>query len=128
MIELDHLAVAGETLAEAVAHVEDALGVEMAAGGVHVEMGTHNRLLSLGPGMYLEAIAVDPAARGPDRPRWFDLDRFQGRPRLCELDRPHLGPCRDARRGAGGARRADPAQPRPLRLDDGNSGDRPAAL
>lgn len=82
-IELDHLAVAGETLDEAAAHVEEALGVSLAPGGVHVEMGTHNRLLSLGPGIYLEAIAVNPGARSPDRPRWFDLDRFAGRPRLA---------------------------------------------
>ncbi len=83
MIEIDHLAVAGETLDEAVAHVEATLGVALEPGGVHVEMGTHNRLLSLGPGMYLEAIAINPAAKAPQRPRWFDLDRFEGRPRLA---------------------------------------------
>ena len=58
--------VAGETLAEAAAHVEKALGVALSPGGVHVEMGTHNRLLSLGPGLYLEAIAVNPDARAPE--------------------------------------------------------------
>ncbi len=82
VLTLDHLAVAGETLEAAVAHVEAALGVPMAGGGVHVEMGTHNRLLSLGPGIYLEAIAVNPEAAHPERPRWFDLDRFAGPPRL----------------------------------------------
>jgi hypothetical protein len=82
VLTLDHIAVAGETLAEAVAHVEDALGVVMAPGGVHVEMGTHNRLLALGPGLYLEAIAVNPEAAHPARPRWFDLDRFLGPARL----------------------------------------------
>lgn len=83
MIELDHIAVAGETLEEAVAHVEACLGVPLDTGGVHVEMGTHNRLLSLGPGIYLEAIAINPEARSPERPRWFDLDRFEGAPRLA---------------------------------------------
>ncbi len=82
MIELDHIAVAGETLEAAVAHVEACLGVPLDPGGVHMEMGTHNRLLSLGPGVYLEAIAVNPEARSPERPRWFDLDRFEGAPRL----------------------------------------------
>lgn len=82
VLTLDHIAVAGETLDAAVAHVEETLGVAMAPGGVHVEMGTHNRLLSLGPGLYLEAIAVDPGAAHPERPRWFDLDRFSGPPRL----------------------------------------------
>ncbi len=82
MLVLDHIAVAGETLEDAIDHVEKALGVTMEPGGVHVEMGTHNRLLSLGPGLYLEAIAIDPEATHPDRPRWFDLDRFSGAPRL----------------------------------------------
>ncbi len=52
-------------------------------------MGTHNRLLSLGD-LYLEVIAVNPAAPPPGRPRWFDLDRFSGPPRLttwiCRCD------------------------------------------
>ena len=81
-LEFDHLAIAGETLEAATAHVEEALGVTLEPGGVHVEMGTHNRLLSLGPGVYLEAIAVNPEARSPECPRWFDLDRFSGAPRL----------------------------------------------
>ncbi len=81
-LEFDHLAVAGETLEAATAHVEKCLGLTLEPGGVHVEMGTHNRLLSLGPGMYLEAIAVNPDAAHPGRPRWFDLDRFSGAPRL----------------------------------------------
>jgi len=79
---LDHIAIAGETLEAAAAHVEAVLGVPLQAGGVHVEMGTHNRLLSLGPGVYLEAIAVNPDAAHPERPRWFNLDGFAGPPRL----------------------------------------------
>jgi hypothetical protein len=53
----------------------------MAGGGKHPLMGTHNRLLSLGD-LYLEVIAVDPGAPSPGRPRWFDMDRFTGPPRL----------------------------------------------
>ena len=37
-------------------------------------MGTHNRLLRLGPRAYLEVIAVEPGVPPPPRPRWFDLD------------------------------------------------------
>jgi hypothetical protein len=44
-------------------------------------MGTHNRLLSLGPEEYLEVIAIDPDAPSPPHPRWFDLARFAGAPR-----------------------------------------------
>jgi hypothetical protein len=80
-LRLDHLAVSAATLAEGVAAVEAALGVTMAGGGEHPLMGTHNRLLSLGD-LYLEVIAINPAAPPPGRPRWFDLDHFTGPPRL----------------------------------------------
>ncbi len=80
-MRLDHLAVAAGSLAEGVAAVEAALGMPLAGGGQHLTMGTHNRLLGLGD-EYLEVIAVDPSLPAPGRPRWFDLDRFQGPPRL----------------------------------------------
>ncbi|WP_270730872.1 VOC family protein [Shimia sp. Alg240-R146] len=81
-MELDHLAVAGESLEEAVAHVEEALGVAMGPGGQHAHFGTHNQLIGLGDGLYLEAIAVDPAVGELPYARWFDLDRFEGVPKL----------------------------------------------
>lgn len=80
-LALDHIAVAAGTLAEGVAWVEDRLGIAMAGGGQHPRMGTHNRLAGMGE-LYLEAIAVDPGAAAPAHPRWFDLDRFTGPPRL----------------------------------------------
>lgn len=90
MITLDHLAVLGETREAAAAHVESALSVEMQPGGAHDVFHTHNRLLGLAEGLYLEAIAVDPEAPAPARPRWFDLDRFSSAPRLgnwiCRCD------------------------------------------
>ncbi len=79
---LDHLAVAGETLEAAVAHVEETLGVKMASGGQHAHFGTHNQLLGLADGLYLEAISIDPAVDDLGYARWFDLDRFCGAPRL----------------------------------------------
>ena len=82
MLELDHLAVAGKSLAEATAHCEAALGVPLQPGGEHAVFHTHNRLLGLEEGLYLEAIAINPDAPRPDRPRWFDLDRFEGPARL----------------------------------------------
>ena len=82
MMRLDHLAVSAGDLGTGSAWLEDRLGVPLAPGGRHDLMGTHNRLLSLGPDVYLEVIAVDPQATTPGRPRWFDLDRFAGGPRL----------------------------------------------
>jgi hypothetical protein len=81
MMRLDHLAVSALTLEEGVAAVEAALGVALAPGGKHAHMATHNRPLALGD-IYLEVIAPDPAAPRPAWPRWFDLDRFTGPPRL----------------------------------------------
>ena len=77
-MQLDHLAVAAMTLEEAAAHIEAALGLALQPGGAHPQFGTHNRLMGLGAGLYLEAIAIDPDAPAPDRPRWFDLDRLSG--------------------------------------------------
>ena len=82
MLEFDHIAVSGETLDAASEAVEAALGVSMQPGGAHDVFHTHNRLLGLEDGLYLEAIAINPEAPAPARPRWFDLDRFRGPPRL----------------------------------------------
>lgn len=79
---LDHLAIAAETLEAGTRYAEDMLGVPLCEGGHHAAMGTHNRLLSLGPDLYLEVIAIDPDAPTPDRARWFGLDTFKGAPRL----------------------------------------------
>ena len=81
-IHLDHLVIAARDLAEGSAWLEAVLGVPMSGGGRHEAMGTHNRLLSLGSGRYLEVIAIDPEASAPSRPRWFDLDSAGLRNRL----------------------------------------------
>lgn len=90
MMELDHIAIAGGSLSEATEFVENRLGIQMQAGGEHDVFCTHNTLLGLEDGLYLEAIAINPMAPRPDRPRWFDLDRFAGTPRLtnwiCRCD------------------------------------------
>ena len=83
-IRFDHLVVAARALAEGVAWVESRLGVPMGHGGKHELMGTHNRLLSLGPGRFLEVIAIDPEAAPPGRPRWFDLDSPPMQERLAK--------------------------------------------
>jgi len=89
-MHIDHIAVAGATLAEATDAVESALGVALQPGGQHDLFATHNRLLGLANGFYIEAIAIDPSAPTPARPRWFDLDDFTGPARLtnwiCRTD------------------------------------------
>jgi len=80
---LDHIIVAAATLDEGARWVERELGVAMVPGGKHALMGTHNRLLALGKGVYLEVIAIDPEAPAPKRPRWLALDSPAMRSRLA---------------------------------------------
>ena len=82
-LRLDHLVISARTLDEGTQYVADTLGVAPAGGGAHPLMRTHNRLLNLWDGVYLEVIAVDPQAAamsdaaadgGTPRPRLFALD------------------------------------------------------
>jgi hypothetical protein len=71
---IDHIIVTAASLEAGAAFVQQALGVEPQTGGRHPRMGTHNLLLRLGDALFLEVIAIDPAAAHPGRPRWFGLD------------------------------------------------------
>jgi hypothetical protein len=73
-IELDHLVVAATDLESGEAWLRDRLGVPLSAGGQHEGRGTHNKLLQLGSGTYLELIAADPTQPDPAQPRSFMLD------------------------------------------------------
>jgi catechol 2,3-dioxygenase-like lactoylglutathione lyase family enzyme len=90
MLILDHLAVACTNLAEGTAWLEDRLGVTLQKGGQHPRYGTHNTLLGLADGIYLEVIAKNPDAIPEAGQSWFELDRFSGPPRLanwiCQTD------------------------------------------
>lgn len=90
-LEIDHIVVGAETLAEGEAFLSDLLGAPAEPGGRHALMGTHNRLWRLCPREYIELIAIDPEAEAPPHPRWFGLDAFQGPPRLiawvCRMSR-----------------------------------------
>ena len=73
-MRLDHLAICGADLGRAAAWAEERLGVPLGPGGRHDRYATHNRLIRLGEGEYLEVIAPDPDAPAPEGPRWFGLD------------------------------------------------------
>lgn len=77
-MEIDHLVIVADNLAQGAAWCADVLGVTPQPGGQHTFMGTHNRLLALSspgfPRSYLEIIAIDPQAPAPAWPRWFGMD------------------------------------------------------
>ena len=68
MLVLDHIAVAATDLAAGAQAVEAKLGLPLQPGGQHPHMGTHNRLMTLGPD-YLEVIAIDPEGAAPAQPQ-----------------------------------------------------------
>jgi hypothetical protein len=80
-LRLDHLVISARTLDEGTQYVADTLGVAPAGGGAHPLMRTHNRLLNLWGGVYLEVIAIDPDAAAP-------AGDVEARPRLFALDAP----------------------------------------
>jgi hypothetical protein len=83
-LALDHLVIAASSLDAGAAYLAKTLGVAPAGGGKHAAMGTHNRLLGLYGGIYLEVIAIDPQATPPARPRWFGMDGEAVQRRLAD--------------------------------------------
>jgi hypothetical protein len=96
------LVIAARTLEEGASFIAAKLGVQTSEGGAHPLMRTHNRLLNLWGGAYLEVIAIDPAAAVTESPRarLFALDdpaflkRLETGPQLvhwvARVDRPKL--------------------------------------
>ncbi|MFM0035192.1 VOC family protein [Paraburkholderia strydomiana] len=95
-LRLDHLVISARTLDEGTQYVADTLGVAPAGGGAHPLMRTHNRLLNLWGGVYLEVIAIDPhaapaaasAASAASADPGASADASAPRPRLFALDDP----------------------------------------
>lgn len=85
---IDHLVIGAHTLEQGLSYVQENLGIHMPPGGKHPFMGTHNHLMKIGEGIFLEIIAIDPEAPAPKRPRWFALDDPRQQTKL--KDQPQL--------------------------------------
>ena len=62
---VDHLVWATPDLDEGIRELERLTGVRASPGGKHPSWATHNALLALGPGIYLEILAPDPSVPRP---------------------------------------------------------------
>ena len=85
--ELDHIVVGAADLAAGEAWMTDMLGKPAQGGGEHPNMGTHNKVWSLGF-CFVEVIAINPDAPAPPHRRWFALDDHTVQGKLAQG--PHL--------------------------------------
>lgn len=84
---IDHLVMAANSLNEGTDYIFRTLGVWPQVGGEHEAMGTHNRVVRLSEGCYLEVIAINERARKPEHPRWFEFDTYAMREQLQQKPR-----------------------------------------
>ena len=71
---IDHLVYAVPDLPTALDWFAEQTGIRPAVGGRHLTRGTHNAVVSLGDGAYLEIIAPDPENHDVAPPRWMAVD------------------------------------------------------
>jgi len=76
MHPLDHLVYAVPDLPAALDWFAEHAGLRPAIGGRHLDQGTHNALVNLGQGAYLEIVAIDPENTTISPPRWMGVDHI----------------------------------------------------
>ncbi len=80
-LSLDHVIFGVPELQSSIEDFKKRTGVAPAFGGRHESLGTHNALLPLKGGCYLELIALDPSSPNPPLGVPWDLDTLE-EPRL----------------------------------------------
>jgi len=71
---LDHLVIGAQNLVTGGEWFAREFESDIAVGGKHPNMSTHNLLSSISDNSFLEIIAIDPDAPAPACARWFSLD------------------------------------------------------
>ena len=74
---VDHLVVAAPDVDQAAEELEERLGAVLLPGGRHPAWGTRNRIVPLGPSVYLEVIGPDSTQTSAPPATIFSLDRVE---------------------------------------------------
>lgn len=73
-LPIDHIVYAFPDLISGIEYIRELLAVEPVYGGRHLNFGTHNALVGLSQGIYLEILAPDPDNARVKSPRWMGVD------------------------------------------------------
>jgi len=84
---IDHIVIGADNLISGTRILEKKINTKLLPGGEHKVMGTHNKLLKLQTGIYLEVIANNPNVESPSHPRWFSLDELNIKEKIKQSPR-----------------------------------------